>query len=471
MQNNVLFEPFPKQVEFLSKALDKTSYLALYGGAIRGGKTFAGLGALILLCKMYPRSRWAVVRKDLPTLKRNTVPSFRKIVPQNFCLGGKLERAYNEQTQTVTFSNGSQIIFFSENYDRDKELNRWKGLEVNGFLLEECNELQEDAFNKAIERAGTWVIPNAPVQPPPKILMTCNPAQNWVKTKIYDPAMREALPDNWFYIQARIFDNPFMSKQYVDGLKRLPKNQYQVFVLGNWDIKLKSGAEFYHRFDLDKNVKLSKYDRNIPIHISFDENVNPYFPATIWQGDGRELWQIDEITLKKPLNKLKSACERFESLYRFHNAGLFIYGDATSKKDDVKIEAGYNFFSLAKRYLIKFRPILRVPKSNPSVTMRAGFQNALFNEEIEGARMWIGENCSQTIADYSNTLEDSEGKKLKINEKDNETGITYQPWGHLSDSGDYIATWYFKEKYREYQGFASGIMDRKIGKRTIKNSY
>jgi len=50
-----LFEPFPKQIEFLEKALDAHTSLVLYGGAIRGGKTFAGLGALILLCKNVPQ--------------------------------------------------------------------------------------------------------------------------------------------------------------------------------------------------------------------------------------------------------------------------------------------------------------------------------------------------------------------------------------------------------------------------------
>ncbi len=68
-ETQLLFDPFPKQLEFLEKALDKVAELVIYGGAIRGGKTFVSLGALVVLCKMYPNSRWAIVRKDLPTLK------------------------------------------------------------------------------------------------------------------------------------------------------------------------------------------------------------------------------------------------------------------------------------------------------------------------------------------------------------------------------------------------------------------
>ena len=71
-----------------------------------------------MLCKVYPNSRWAIVRKDLPTLKRNTIPSFQKIVPRSFM------KSYNQDTQTVKFTNGSEIMFFAENYAQDKDLNR-----------------------------------------------------------------------------------------------------------------------------------------------------------------------------------------------------------------------------------------------------------------------------------------------------------------------------------------------------------
>ena len=466
-----LFKSFPKQDEFLELALDQDSELIMYGGAIRGGKTFAGLGALIMLCKMYPTSRWAVVRQDLPTLKRNTVPPFKKIVPTNFLKGGSIERAYNEQDQVVTFSNGSQILFFSENYDKDKELNRWKGLEVNGFLLEEANELNEDAFYKAIERAGTWIVPQGFTQPPSKILMTCNPAQNWVKKIIHDPAKRGALPKHWHYIEARIFDNPYMPKKYVEGLKRLPKNQYQVFVLGNWDIKLKTGAEFYHNFNLDRNTSIQTYDRTKPLHISFDENVNPYLPASIWQGDGLNVWQIDEVAMKAPKNNLKAICAEISRRYKFHIEGMFIYGDATSRKQDTKIEAGHNFFKLAQKYLAKFKPMLRVPKANPSIVMRGNFINALFNDEIEECSASLGESCEKSIADFTNILESSDGKKLKIKEKDPKTGVTYEPWGHFSDTADYFLIWYFKKQYRTYQGGADVAAPRDIRKRVITRNY
>ena len=448
---SVLFDASKKQTEFLEKVLDQHSELIMFGGAIRGGKTFAGLGGLILLCKMYPMSRWAVVRKDYPTIRRNIYPPFRKIVPESFCKGGTLARALNHQSHTVTFNNGSEIIFFPESYNDDKELNRWKGLEVNGFLLEEANELQEVAFWKAVERSGSWVLPKGFRQPPSKILMTCNPAQNWVKTLIYEPAQSGILPNGWHYIQARIFDNPHLPKAYVKGLKRLPREQYRVFVEGDWEVKLKTGAEFYGDFSLEACTGFTRYDRKLPLHISWDENVNPYLPVSIWQGTGKTLKCVGSIAFPAPLNTVRKVCDELLRRYRFHTEGVYIYGDATSRKRDTKIEAGSNFFTLVAKYLAQWKPILRVPKSNPSVAMRGRFINSLFLGEVDGCKVLIGDKLDMMIHDLSNVYEDSDGTKLKSKTKDPKTGVTYEKNGHFSDTLDYIVCEYFKKEFRAFQ--------------------
>jgi hypothetical protein len=93
-KTEILFEPFPKQVEFLEAIFSGEYDFVLYGGSIRGGKTFSGIGALLILCKAFPGSRWAIVRTDLQTLRRNTIPSFWKVVPRAFV------KSYNQQKES-----------------------------------------------------------------------------------------------------------------------------------------------------------------------------------------------------------------------------------------------------------------------------------------------------------------------------------------------------------------------------------
>lgn len=220
----------PKQAEFAEALFSgRFSYL-LYGGAIRGGKTYAMLLLVLALARIYKGSRWAIVRKDLPTLKRNTIPSFEKVAPQGFV--GPINRT----DWYVDCANGSRIIFFPESVERDPELNRWRGLEVNGFALEEANELAERSFAKAIERAGAWICQGK--QPPPVILATCNPTLSWVKRMWYDPHAKGTLRPPWYYLPATVTDNPHLPRSYLDSLENLKTTDpaaYERFVLGNWE--------------------------------------------------------------------------------------------------------------------------------------------------------------------------------------------------------------------------------------------
>jgi len=220
---------FKKQEEFAAAVFSGDYRYLLYGGAIRGGKSFVVLGIVILLARLFPRSRWAVVRKDLPTLRRNTIPTIEALRPRRFMA------PINKSTWVYKCANGSEILIFPESHKQDPDLDRWKGLEVNGFVLEEANELSEGSLNKAIERAGSWKIPD---MPPPLILATCNPARNWVKRLFYDPWKIGKLQKPFFYLPAKITDNPHIHPEYLASLEQLKvtdEKTYNRFVLGDWD--------------------------------------------------------------------------------------------------------------------------------------------------------------------------------------------------------------------------------------------
>ncbi len=192
------------------------------------------------LCKVFPGSRWAVVRKDLPTMKSTTLVSFQK-----FRLDGFVERPMQgPHGYTSKCANGSEIVFFTESLADDPDMNRWRGLEVNGFFAEEANELQEKSFTKMKERAGAWVVPgkSADEQPPILCVFTFNPSAGWVKRTFYDPYQNGTLEAPYYYQPATILDNPHLPKEYVESLKSLPERDYKRFVEGDWSFI--SGAFF-----------------------------------------------------------------------------------------------------------------------------------------------------------------------------------------------------------------------------------
>jgi hypothetical protein len=469
MSKEVLFEPFPKQMEFLEAVFCEKYSFVLYGGSIRGGKTYALLALFIMLSKIYPGSRWAIVRKDLPAIKKNLYPSWEKIKPVSFI------KHENNSEHITTFRNGSQLIFFPENFDTDKELNRWKGFEVNGFGFEEINECQEQSFGKAFERAGSYIIKDAQKQPPPIVVATANPSFGWVKDKIYKPFKDGTLNPRWHYIQSRIFDNiPLITQQplYLQSLKdNMNRFEYEVFVEGNWEINLKTGGEFYKCFNIEYHVKDVFYDPNLPLHISWDDNVNPFLPLGVFQIQNKELRMIDEISGISPNNTIERVCQEFERRYYSHNAGLFIYGDATANKEDTKLEKGINFYSLVISNLRKYNPTNRVQKSNPSVALRGKWINTVFEKNIGGVNIIIGSNCKTTINDLIAIKEKADGTKLKEEATDSRTKVKYQTVGHYSDLFDYILCSAFANEFIEYQRGGKVSQPAHVSNISTKNSW
>ena len=434
-----MIEFSPKQDEAMNAIASEKYSFILFGGAMGGGKTFLGLSALLIMCEIFPKSRWCVIRENTEKLRTTTIPSLKKLNPS-----GKIR----ESPYEYTHPNGSVIMFKGENYDNDKELMWLRGLEVSGFLFEEINECQELTLSIAFGRAGRW---ESTPRPKPIIIATCNPSKNWVKQQVYDKYINGTLSPKWLYITSKITDNPFLTEDYVENLKNMPKFQYKVLVEGDWDITLKTGGEFYKGFDIEKHIQDFEYNPDIPLHISWDDNVNPYLPLGIFQVVGSRLVCIDEIAGIEPLNTVKSVCNEFIKRYQGHKSGLFIYGDATASKQDTKLEKGYNFYRLIQDHLKQFKPTLRLQPSNPSVTMRGNFINTVFESNYEGIEVYFNSACKLTINDLASTKEDKDGGKFKEMETNPITKVRYQKVGHFSDLFDYIFCTLFAKEFDKYQ--------------------
>ena len=245
------FEALPVQERLFSVVQSGAASIVGFGGAIRGTKTWGSLALLVTLCRLFPGSRWGVVRKDLPTLKRNTFPSFEKLrgLFPGFISG------VNQSTWESVCRNGSRLVWFPESLQEDPDLSRWKGLEVNGFLLEESDELAERSYFKAIERAGTWIVPSGP-QPPALVLCTFNPCANWPKRVFYEPWKAGVIRSPYAFVPATSADNPYVSEAQRTAWQSMPEQEYKRFVLGDWDVL---SGRYYG--ELNQAVHLVQRDR------------------------------------------------------------------------------------------------------------------------------------------------------------------------------------------------------------------
>ena len=314
---------------------------------IRGGKTYWGLLTIFSLCFKYPNSRWLVLRESVPTIQKTLLKTFNELLDQGF---RQYVTDWNGSTLTLTFYNKSQIIIMSESYEQDKELNRFRGLEINGAFIDEINEIQEVTFNKVVERSGAWFHSDAPS----KIIASCNPTQNWVKSRFYDNWVNDTLPDGTAYVPSKITDNPNVPQEYIDGLKRnLAPFEYEVFVEGNWELIRDVENPFAWALDNNKHISNTPlYDNNKRLLISMDFNVSPFAVifAHMWRDEqGEHLHIFDEYTIFN--GNIPTLIDKLKNEYANSLQSCIISGDYNGNARNMANRDNASHYELLKRGL------------------------------------------------------------------------------------------------------------------------
>lgn len=271
-----------------------------------------------------------------------------------------------------------------------------------------------------------------------------------IQEKIYERSdffRARTAPGKFVVISSAYHNSENLPSGWIEGRKSiLPKHLHDMLIYGNPFAK--SGGEFYKGFDRARHVGKAGYDASLPLHITFDFNVNPYITLCVWQIAGKAARQIDEVCLSNPRNNTMALCREFKKRYQGHSAGLFVYGDPSGKHSDTRSEKGYNDFKIIKNELESMHPTMRVAVKAPAVVVRGNFINLIFEQELYDISILIDERCKNTILDYNMLKEAADGTKHK--EKAQENGVSFEKYGHTSDANDYFLCEAFKNEFSRY---------------------
>jgi PBSX family phage terminase large subunit len=242
--------------------------------------------------------------------------------------------------------------------------------------------------------------------------------------------------------------------------------KYQIECLGLWGNRSQNGL-FYKLFNRSRHVGSVVYNEDLPLHISFDFNVNPHITVVIAQIVDKNIYIIDEIAAATPYNTSKGACREFIRKYQSHKSGLIVYGDPSGKNKDTRSEIGFNDYKIIEQELQQFKPSFRIASKHPSVVMRGNFINTIFFECFNGLLITISDKCVHLINDMLYLKEAPDATKFK--QKAVKDGVSYELWGHSSDALDYFICEAFKVDYALYQNGNKPII-RSIGQRSFNKS-
>jgi phage terminase large subunit len=426
-------------------------FLFLYGGA-GSGKSQIAARKIIFRLMTEEGHRFLLVRKEKCHIRESMYTLLKDIIEHS---GISHHFSFkDEDMKIICHINRNEIL--SAGLKDSEKIKSITG--ITGVWVEEAFELEKKDFDQLNLRlrGGTEYYK--------QIICTFNPmdANHWLKN------MMDRKPDNLVTMQTTFLDNIYIDSEYMDeltGQYMQNENFNRVYIKGDWG-RAYTGGEFYHGFSYTRHVAGMGYNPSLPLHITFDFNVNPYVTCCVWQIDytqsyklsegiplGKKAMQIDEICLTHPMNSTKQVCAEFRRKYFYekgHKAGLFVYGDPAGKHEDTRNEKGYNDFTIIKNELKEMHPTMRVAVKAPNVKNRGDFINSVLSSEYDGISISINENCRKSIDDFSYLKQDLNGNKLKEKAKDEKTGIVFEKYGHTSDSADYFLTSVFASEFNTF---------------------
>ena len=251
-----------------------------------------------------------------------------------------------------------------------------------------------------------------------------------------------------------------LSKNYIeDRLGKLSESEGLKYVYGFPFAR--TGDSFYRNFSNNDHVFEVIFNPELPVHLTFDFNSKPYMTllsAQIELNDVLNEFQIriyKEYCLSSPYNSTEAVCDRFLGEHSNYNPSIIFYGDASG--DYRQAGSGdHTQFDTVRDSLSNYINTSsdRVPRKNKNVLNRRDFVDKIlerkkqieYNGKIYTVVLIIDPQCEELIADMQWVKEGLDGKFKEL-EKDKETGMKFEKYGHTSDALEYLIVELLDEYY------------------------
>lgn len=481
----------------------KEQGLLFLDGSYGSGKTTFAITHLLRICLDSPKGKFNCFygrqQKEMASqLHKNIIEEIKRNHWEGLF---KYSEADNGSKNIHCLKNGGLFQLFG--CDDDNTIKGWNN--PTHILVDEINQISFDSFGmlqSRLRRPGVKTLMIGCFNACDVIPVDSDEDGSWLWRYIFKDSDDGTKDDK---IKRKVFKSMGITKHHSDYLDNYCQNNYKYwfnlyiqakldpivaarFANGDWGTKLNAQL-YYNRFNYERHVfPTLEYHPTLKIINGWDENTQPYQPSLIAQKHGNEIWFIKEFLGYNPNNNVHGVAPMIIKEYggtwsfdgetgkgKDHRAGWYILGDATSKKEDSKLEKGQNYFTIIQNKLKQFKPEIRVQDANPNNKTRGEFVNLIFYQELFGIKIKISEEgCPKLIEDMRNVMQDIKNEK-NSGKKDKSTKIVngvrqVQPFGHLADILDYIMCEMFMEEYLTYQSGEISI-DAVGGKRSVRNSW
>lgn len=408
------FKPLPSQWEILKLIHDldysKGVQEILLSGSVGSAKSLTLAHVAIIHCLKNPKANFMIGRLALPQLKETLCNKITQHLE-----GVDLDVTYNTTTGCFRFPNGSRITAVSWS---DKNYEKLGSYEFSAGAIEELVETKDrDAYDKILQRIG-----RLPHIKESFLLSATNPSspQHWGYKHLI-----QSRSDNVHVFYSNTFDNPYLPKSYIEGLKeRLDAKQARRMIYGEW-VEINQEV-IYYEYDSTHNFIDNTYDIDprYPIRLMYDFNIAVGKPLSLVLGQYKndsDTWHIfDEIIIEG--QRTADSLEEMESRGYFKNYKshkFIIHGDAAGRAKDTR--SNRSDYDIIDKFLANQddRPDyeMQVPRKNPSIRDRHNAVNGYLCNANDKRKLFVYKGCDIVDEGFRLTCLKDKGQYIEDDSK------------------------------------------------------